>query len=127
MTKTTATKEITPREINGHVYKGQYIPASEAIIIAYKLVSVMSGNGDVMPLITSKNDNLILSILSYTLRDEAAINEANFNNIYTANLGELVAALKFVVEANFGDFLLENGIGLPNVDLSKDAPQTTAL
>ena len=122
-----ATKEITAKEIKGHKYTGQYIPASEAVVIAYKLVSVMSGNGDVMPLIASKNDNLILSILSYTLRDGSAINEANFDNIYTANLGELVAALKFVVEANFGDFLQENGIGLLSENPGKEIAKAAAL
>lgn len=126
MTKTIATKEILPKEINGHLYTGQYIPASEAVVIAYKLVSIISGNGDVMPLIATKNDNLILKILSYTLRDGSAINEANFDNIYTANLGELVAALKFLVEANFGDFLRESGIGSLSENLNKETPQTLA-
>ena len=105
-------KEITPKKISGHDYKGQYIPASEAVVIAYKLVSILSGSSDVMPLITSKENNLILDIFSYTLRDGAAINKDNFDNFYKANLGELVSALQYVVEANFGDFLQENGIGM---------------
>lgn len=115
-------KEIAPKKINGHDYKGQYIPASEAVVIAYKLVSILSGSGDVMPLITSKESNLILDIFSYTLRDGAAINKDNFDNFYTANLGELVSALQYVVEANFGDFLQESGIGMMGAAPAEQRP-----
>jgi hypothetical protein len=58
-----------------------------------------------------KDGGLILEILSHTVRDDMAINEATFDNIYTGNLGELFEALKIVIEFNFADFLQAEGIG----------------
>lgn len=114
------TKELTPKTINGHVYQGQFIPASEAVLIAYQLASILSGNGDIKSILASLDDNLMLKILAHTTRDEAGINKANFDKIYTGNLSELMQALKFVVEENFGDFLQESGIGLLNTQSPKE-------
>lgn len=112
------TKSIEEKTIRGHVYSGSFIPASEACVIAYKLAKIINGNSeDVMKLIASeglenKQNHLMLSILSYTLRDNAAINKATFDSIYTGNLGELLEALQFAIEVNFGDFLPGEGFGL---------------
>jgi hypothetical protein len=112
---TTQTKELKEITINEHVYGGQYIPASEAVVIAYQLASILGGNSDIKPLIASGDDNLIFKILAHTTRDKAGINKANFDKIYTGNLGELIQALQFVVEENFGDFLQGNSTGLLDV------------
>lgn len=106
------TNELKEKTINGHVYKGQYIPASKAVVIAYQLASILGGNGDIGPLLTSGDDNLILKILSCTIRDDEAVNKVNFDKIYTGNLSELMQILQFVIEENFGDFLQESSIGL---------------
>ena len=121
------TKELKEKKIKGHIYTGKFIPASEACLIAYKLAKIMSSNeADVMQLISSKEDNLILDILSYTLRDNGAINKATFDGIYTGNLGELLGALQFAIEVNFGDFLPGEGFGLLKNN-SSQAEQVTDL
>ncbi len=106
------TRPIKEKTIRGHVYSGAFIPASIACQIAYKLAKIISGSSeDVMKLIVSKDDNLILEILSYTLRDNSSINKATFDSIYTGNLGELLEALQFAIEVNFGDFLPQEVFG----------------
>jgi hypothetical protein len=122
------TKEIEPKTILGHKYTGTYIPASEACLIAFKLASFLSGsNMNIEELIGQNDNNLILKILSRTLRDGVAINKAGFDSTYTANLMELIEALKFVIEVNFGDFLQVSGIGSLNEQLNKVTSKTAAL
>jgi hypothetical protein len=112
-------KALKAKTINKHIYKGEYIPASEAVIIAYKLATILKGDGDIEQLLTYGDNNLMVKILSFTTRNNEAINKENFDKIYTGNLSELMQALQFVVEENFGDFLQESGIGL----LSTKAPK----
>jgi hypothetical protein len=105
------TNQLKETTINNHVYKGQYIPASKAILIAYQLASLGS-NGDIKNLLASGDDNLILQILSCTTRDDEAVTKANFDKIFTGNLNELLLLLQFVIAENFGDFLQKSGTGL---------------
>jgi hypothetical protein len=99
--------------IKGHSYTTNSIPARKAVGIAYRLVGVLAdGMSSISKLYELDSDGkLILEILSHTIRDDMAINEATFDNIYTGNLGELLEALKVVVEFNFADFLQGSGIG----------------
>ena len=111
------TKTIAPKTINGQVYTGSYIPATEACSIAFKLLKLFNGtidNGgiDAAAIIEGKDSNLMLSLLSHTLRGDMAINKATFDTIYTGNLKELMEALQFAVEVNFADFLGADGIGI---------------
>jgi hypothetical protein len=126
MSKAIQTETITSKTIKGHEYTGQYIPASKACLIAFKLINIMSGKSDVENLISSGEDNLILKVLSYTLRDGRGINESNFDKIYTGNLGELLEALKYSVEANFSDFLGGKLTGFLQGDQEKVQPIITA-
>jgi len=112
-------KALKEKTINKNVYKGEYIPASEAVIIAYKLATILQGGGDVEQLLTHGDSNLMVKILSFTTRNNEAVNKENFDKIYTGNLSELIQALQFVVEENFGDFLQKNGIGLLNTKTPK--------
>lgn len=99
--------------IKGHSYITNSIPARKAVGIAYRLIGVLSdGMSSIAKLYEfDKGGELILEILSHTVRDDMAINEATFDNIYTGNLGELFEVLKIVVEFNFADFLQAEGIG----------------
>jgi len=99
--------------IKNHSYTTNSIPARKAVGIAYRLIGVLSdGMASISKLYElDKGSELILEILAHTVRDDMAINEATFDNIYTGNLGELFEALKVVVEFNFADFLQEGGIG----------------
>lgn len=99
--------------IKGHSYTTNSIPARKAVGIAYRLVGILAdGMNSISKLYELDNDGeLILEILAHTVRDDMAINEATFDNIYTGNLAELFEALKIVVEFNFADFLQEGGIG----------------
>lgn len=99
--------------IKGHSYATNSIPARKAVGIAYRLVGILAdGMNSISKLYELDNDGkLILEILAHTVRDDMAINEATFDNIYTGNLAELFEALKVVVEFNFADFLQEGGIG----------------
>ena len=106
------TKAITPKTINDQVYTGSYIPATEACSIAFKLLKLFNGSVDAAAIIEGKDSNLMLSILSHTLRGDMAINNATFDTIYTGNLKELMEALQFAVEVNFSDFLQASGIGM---------------
>lgn len=124
----TKTKAIESKTINGHKYTGDYIPASKACGIVFKLASFLSGNNtDVAGLIGQKDNSLILDILSHTLRDERVINHSTFDDIYTGNLKELMEALRYVSEANFADFLLSDGIGSLSEKLNKEVLKATAL
>lgn len=111
--------ESKEKIINDYKYVSSYIPALKACEIGYRLATILGGSTDASKLAFSKDENLILDILSHTIRDDMAITAATFNNIYTGNLKELVEALKFVVEMNFADFLQEGGIG----DLIKSTEQ----
>jgi hypothetical protein len=118
------TKELKEKTINGHVYKGEYIPASEAVIIAYKLAAILKGDGNIEDLLAYGDSNLMVKILSYTTRNNETIRKENFDKIYTGNLSELMQSLQFIVEENFGDFLQESGIGLPSVKAEQAKIQT---
>ena len=112
-------KELKEKTINKHIYKGEYIPASEAVIIAYKLATILKNDGDIEQILKYGDNNLMVKILSCTTRNNEAINKENFDKIYTGNLSDLMQALQFVVEENFSDFLQESGIGLLNVKTPK--------
>jgi hypothetical protein len=126
MNNSLQTKTIANKTIKGHEYTGQYIPASKACSLAYQLITVMNGANDIKNLMGSGEDSLILSILSCTLRDGGAINDATFDKIYTGNLGELFEALKYSVEANFSDFLGGKLTGFLQGDQEKVQPIITA-
>ena len=122
--KNMTTKAITPKTINGHVYTGSYIPATEACFLGVKLLMLFTrvndnSNIDATAIIEGKDSNLMLSILSHTLRGDMAINNATFDTIYTGNLKELMEALQFAVEVNFSDFLQASGIGSLSAKTSK--------
>ena len=99
--------------IKDHKYTTSYIPARQASVIAYRLMGIFSSGGDAFFKLheMDKDGSMILEILSHTIRDDMAINEATFDNIYTGNLAELIEAVKFVVEVNFADFLPVSDIG----------------
>jgi len=101
--------------INKHSYTTNSIPTRKAVAIAYRLVGILAdGMHSIGKLYEMDQDGkLILEILANTIRDDTAINEANFDNIYTGNLGELMEVLKIVVEFNFADFLQAGVIGTP--------------
>ena len=100
------------RDILGHKYVCSLFPAMHAYKLARKLFSVIVAPNNIDKLIEIDSDGeLILELLSECIRDDLAINRATFDTIFTGNLKELVEALKFVIEVNFGDFFGEGGIG----------------
>lgn len=119
----STTKTIEAKTINGHQYTGYHLPALKACGIAFKLAGFLNGtNVNIERLIEQEENNLILGILSETMRDGVAINAVTFDNMYQGNLGELVAAVQFAVEANFSDFLQVEGIGFlgEKINLAKE-------
>lgn len=100
------------RSINDHKYIVSLFPAMRAYQIARKLVDVFMHDAPISKLCElDKDGELMLELLSNTVRDELAINKATFDKIFTGNLKELIDALMFVFEVNFKDFLEENAIG----------------
>ena len=110
-------------EINSYKYISNPIPARKSVGICYRLIAVLSeGMESISKLYElDKDGTLVMDILSHTIRDDTAINEATFDNIYTGNLSELMEALKTVVEFNFGDFLQGGVIGTPNIKTQQGA------
>lgn len=102
--------ETKKKNIKGHDYNITVFSASKAVKIGCKLMSVMS-SGDIFGKLAELEQETWLDLFSQTVRDNVAINEATFDNIYTGKLGELLEAGKFVLEVNFADFLQEKGIG----------------
>jgi hypothetical protein len=104
--------ETNKKTIMGHEYACTLFPAMKAYKLVRKLFSILAAENNIDKLIEVDEDGqLILEILSDTVRDDLAITKGTFDNIYSGNLKELIEALKFVVEVNFSDFLGEGGIG----------------
>lgn len=51
--------------------------------------------------------DLVFELMTNTHRDHIELNEKGFDEAYRANLAELMEALLFVLEVNFGDFFGE--------------------
>jgi hypothetical protein len=106
MTK-TETKEIM-----GHKYITTLFPAMQGYLLARKLLDIFINKEPIAKLCeVDKNGELILELLSNTVRDEQVINAGSFNSIYTGNYKEMMGALKFVFEVNFKDFLAVSDTG----------------
>jgi hypothetical protein len=104
--------ETKTKTIMGHEYSCTLFPAMKAYKLVRKLFSILAAENNIDKLIEVDEDGqLILEILSDTVRDDLAITKGTFDNIYSGNLKELIEALKFVVEVNFSDFLPAEGIG----------------
>jgi hypothetical protein len=119
------TKEKT---IDGHEYQVTQFPAMQGIRNAITLAKLFGSsiggaigagsvsevmNMDISGMVAgifekldeTETTKLILKLLSNTHRNRQEMNEVNFNNAYAANYGELVNALKFVLEVNYGGFM----------------------
>ena len=106
MTK-TETKEIM-----GHKYISTLFPAMQGYLLARKLLDIFISKEPIAKLCeVDKNGELILELLSNTVRDEQVINAGSFNSIYTGNYKEMMGALTFVFEVNFKDFLAVSDTG----------------
>lgn len=106
MTK-TETKEIM-----GHKYITTLFPAMKGYLLARKLLDIFINKEPIAKLCEiDKNGELILELLSNTVRDEQVINAGSFNSIYTGNYKEMMGALTFVFEVNFKDFLAVSDTG----------------
>ena len=106
MTK-TETKEIM-----GHKYISTLFPAMQGYLLARKLLDIFINKEPIAKLCeVDKSGELILELLSNTVRDEQVINAGSFNSIYTGNYKEMMGALTFVFEVNFKDCLAVSDTG----------------
>lgn len=100
------------KEIMGHKYITTLFPAMQGYLLARKLLDIFVNKEPVAKLCeVDKNGDLILELLSSTVRDDQVINAGSFNNIYTGNYKEMMGALTFVFEVNFKDFLAVSDTG----------------
>lgn len=100
------------KEIMGHKYICTLFPAMRGYLLARKLLDIFTNKEPIAKLCeVDKNGDLMLELLSNTLRDDQAINAGSFNNIYTGNYKEMMEALRFVFEVNFKDFLAVSDTG----------------
>lgn len=100
------------KKIMEHDYVCTLFPAMRGYLIARKLLDIFMSKEPITKLCElDTNGELILELLSNTIRDDLAINSGSFNNIYTGNYKELMEALSFVFEVNFKDFLPESDTG----------------
>lgn len=126
------------RDINGHAYEVTEFPAVRSLRIAIRLAKligpglgravgeagvsgIMDGKlsiGDAVQALTDRLDEvattqLVLDLFAMTHRDRRALDsEAAFNDAFTGRLDEMLAALKFVLEVNFGGFFGAVGAGI---------------
>ena len=134
--------ETKEREINGHKYAVMQFPAMTGLRYAIKLVkmigpslaktadgagslsslmdkdlSSMSVSGAVESLTERLDDvgtaQFILDLFQSTHRDGVILNQGNFDSAFSANYGEMLKALAFVLEVNYGGFFgaIREGIG----------------
>jgi len=125
--------ESKTREIDGHQYQVTQFAAMTGLRYAVRLVKIIgpglgkalggvdslaglmeadlsdAGIGGMVQALTDNLDadgtpRLILDLLSATHRDNKEMTETVFNTVYAGNYGELVKALKFVLEVNYGGF-----------------------
>jgi hypothetical protein len=125
------TKEIV---INGSIYAVTQMPARRALKLQAKLMKILApcaseiiiaykdkGNEDshipkavsylVNELDDRTFDSLILEMIEYYVRKNGVELKANVFDIeFAGKLNELFLLLKFILEVNYGDFFLENGI-----------------
>lgn len=132
------------KTINGHEYTVTQFPAMHGLRMAVRLFKVVGpglgkalsagsltdlmskdlGDGSLGDAISALVGNLdadgtpqmILDLLSSTHRDRREMTQNEFNTAYAANYGELIEALKFVLEVNYGGFfgaLAAGDIGSP--------------
>lgn len=120
--------ECKEKTIDGHEYQVTQFPAMHGMKIAVSLAKLLGSglsgalgsgsaekilemdvsaiaNGIFEKLDEDETPKLVLRLLSNTHRDRKEMNENNFNTAYAANYGELVKALKFVLEVNYGGFM----------------------
>ena len=100
------------KEIMGHKYISTLFPAMQGYLLARKLLDIFVNKEPIAKLCeVDKNGDLLLELLSNTVRDNQVINAGSFNNIYTGNYKEMMGALTFVFEVNFKDFLAVSDTG----------------
>lgn len=98
--------------IQDHNYVTTLFPAREGLEILKEMTGIFVSQDPVARLREIDKDcKMMLKLLSRVVRDGDAITAQNFDNIYTGNFPELFAALKFVIEVNFKDFLLVGDFG----------------
>ncbi len=115
------------REINDVPYTVEHFPAMKGMRIAVRLAKTFGGGigeaaaggvesvmdmdiAAVVQGITSNLDEeetpkLILELMANTERNGVKITKEVFDKVYAANYGELLKALQFVLEVNFGGFI----------------------
>ena len=100
------------KDIMGHKYISILFPGMQGYLLARKLLDIFISKEPIAKLCEiDKNGELILELLSNTVRDEQVINAGSFNSIYTGNYKEMMGALTFVFEVNFKDFLAVSDTG----------------
>lgn len=100
------------KEIMGHKYVCTLFPAMQGYLLARKLLDIFVSKEPITKLCEiDKSGELIIELLSNTVRDEQVINTGSFNKIYTGNYKEMMSALAFVFEVNFKDFLAVSDTG----------------
>ncbi len=120
--------ECKEKTIDGHEYQVTQFPAMQGMKIAVALAKLFGagiggaiGSGSVAQVMNmdvsgivagifekldeEQTPKLILRLFSSTHRDRRELNEVNFNDAFAANYGEMIKALKFVLEVNYGGFM----------------------
>jgi len=106
------TIKTESKEINGNKYIVTLFPAMQGYLLSRKLLDVFLHKEPLTRLCEiDKDGSLILELLSNSTRNEQVINQGSFNIIYTGNYKELMAALSFIFEVNFKDFLAVGDTG----------------
>ncbi|MFC3227330.1 phage tail assembly chaperone [Marinibaculum pumilum] len=131
--------EHREKTIGGHEYSVTQFPAMQGLRIAVRLVKLVGpgmakaldgkglagvldsdiGVSDMVGALVDRLDEgttpeFVRQLLSATVRDGRDLSdERNFNDAYAANYRELIGALGFVLEVNYGDFFgaVTAGIG----------------
>lgn len=125
--------ELIKKTINGHKYEIGYLPAMANANLFIKFSSYIGGslpdflsvfkgtstesNIDLSAIgeginkimkslhVNDPEGEILLEILSQTLRDGRTINRNTFNEFYTGNISEMVEALYESIMVHFKDFL----------------------
>lgn len=113
----TPTTTIRDRSGQEHKYTTTLLPVGEALPLGAELIGLLGetfdlsrGVGSALSgfasgLLTRGHEKLILRLLDGVARDGDKVTEQhNFELAYAGNFGELLRALEWVIEANFGDF-----------------------
>lgn len=118
---------VRTKEINGKTFQIHLLSASNGIIIAQKLSSIvatMMGSTssdeidiDFSKIATALSTNIsekeLLEILGKLLKDMAIDQKAvNFDEYFSGNYGELISVITFALQENFGSFF--EGMAIPD-------------